>query len=177
VSCQRESRSFRPETPSTEAVRFTRLTDFVAGGLVETNEPENNPTEGSLHNGYEDSAYAISEGKTLYSAFNCNGCHARGGGGMGVPLMDNDWIYGHRPEQIFSTIVEGRPNGMPSFGGKIPAYQVWQLVAYVRSLSGLTSSDAAPNREDHLYTGPPETSAPSPHPSQSGPSPATEKPE
>jgi hypothetical protein len=24
---------------------------------------------------------------------------------------------------------------MPSFGGKIPAYQIWQIVTYVRSMS------------------------------------------
>ena len=28
--------------------------------------------------------------------------------------MDDKWIYGSRPEQIYSDIVQGRPNGMPS---------------------------------------------------------------
>jgi cytochrome c oxidase cbb3-type subunit 3 len=69
---------------------------------------------------------------------------------MGPALMDNKWIYGSDPRQIFSTIVEGRPNGMPSFRGKIPDYQVWQLVAYVRSLSGQVSPNAAPARSDEL---------------------------
>jgi cytochrome c oxidase cbb3-type subunit 3 len=92
----------------------------------------------------------------LYSAYNCVGCHAHGGGGMGVALMDDKWIYGSAPEQIFATIIEGRPNGMPSFRGKIPANQVWELVAYVRSLAGLTSKDPAPGRDDHMHIGPPE---------------------
>ena len=30
--------------------------------------------------------------------------------------MDAEWIYGSHPEQIYSDIVQGRPNGMPSFG-------------------------------------------------------------
>jgi cytochrome c oxidase cbb3-type subunit III len=47
---------------------------------------------------------------------------------------------------------------MPAFGGKVPAFQVWQLAAYVRSMSGLVPKDAAPARNDDLYPGPPENS-------------------
>jgi len=89
---------------------------------------------------------------------NCVGCHSHGGGGMGPALMDSKWIYGSKPEQIFATIVEGRPNGMPSFRGKLPDYQVWQLVAYVRSLSGNVSSNAAPGRDDDMQIKKPENS-------------------
>jgi cytochrome c oxidase cbb3-type subunit 3 len=112
----------------------------------------------AVKNEYEENAYALSEGKRLFSSYNCNGCHAQGGGGMGPPLMDENWIYGGRPEQIFSTIVEGRPNGMPSFRGKVPDFQVWQLAAYVRSMSGQVPKDAAPARPDHLQGKPPENS-------------------
>jgi cytochrome c oxidase cbb3-type subunit 3 len=49
--------------------------------------------------------------------------------------MDDEWIYGDRLEQIHQTLVEGRPNGMPSWGGKIPDGQLWELAAYVRSMS------------------------------------------
>ena len=70
---------------------------------------------------------------------------------MGPPLMDDKWIYGSDPSQIFATIVEGRPNGMPSWRGRIPNYEVWRLVAYVRSLSGQVSKDASPGRDDHLF--------------------------
>jgi cytochrome c oxidase cbb3-type subunit 3 len=81
---------------------------------------------------------------------NCVGCHAHGGGAIGPPLMDEEWIYGSDPSQIFKTIIEGRPNGMPSFRGKLGNQQVWQIVAYVRSLSGLTSKTAASARDDHM---------------------------
>lgn len=107
-------------------------------------------------NRYEESAYAVSEGKRLFSWFNCSGCHGHGGGGMGPPLMDETWIYGSDPNNIFATIIEGRPNGMPSFGGKIPDQQVWQLVAYVRSMSGLVPKSAATPRDDHLSAKRPE---------------------
>jgi cytochrome c oxidase cbb3-type subunit 3 len=84
---------------------------------------------------YFDNADAVNTGKRLFADYNCNGCHSNGGGGMGPSLMDNQWIYGGRLEQIHQTLVVGRPNGMPAWGGKIPDEQLWQLAAYVRSLS------------------------------------------
>ena len=92
----------------------------------------------------------LREGKRLYNAYNCVGCHAQGGGAIGPALMDSIWIYGSQPQQIYSDIVQGRPNGMPSFGGKLPDYQVWELVAYVRSMSGQLPSDVAPSRSDQM---------------------------
>ena len=47
---------------------------------------------------------------------------------------------------------------MPSFRGKIPDYQIWQIAAYVRSMSGLVPKDVAPNRDDHMSGKPPESS-------------------
>jgi len=38
--------------------------------------------------------------------------------------MDDEWIYGSRLEQIHQTLVEGRPNGMPAWGGKVPDEQL-----------------------------------------------------
>ena len=71
--------------------------------------------------------------------------------------MDDVWIYGSDPANIFATIVQGRPNGMPAFGSRIPEKEVWELVAYVRSMSGLASSQAAPNRRDAIHAKPPES--------------------
>jgi len=84
---------------------------------------------------YYDNAEAVNEGKRLFAQYNCSGCHSNGGGGMGPSLMDSEWIYGGRLEQIHQSLVEGRPNGMPSWGGKIPDKQLWEISAYVRSLS------------------------------------------
>jgi cytochrome c oxidase cbb3-type subunit 3 len=99
---------------------------------------------------YLENAYALNEGKRLYESYNCSGCHAHGGGSMGPALMDERWIYGSEPANLFATIVEGRPNGMPSFRGKIPDFQVAELVAYVRSMSGLAGKEAAPGRNDAM---------------------------
>jgi cytochrome c oxidase cbb3-type subunit 3 len=104
----------------------------------------------------EDNAYEVAQGKLWFRWFNCVGCHAQGGGGMGPALMDNDWIYGKDADAIFKTIVDGRPNGMPAFRGRIPERQVWQLVAYVRSMSGMLSIETAPSRTEGMSGGPPE---------------------
>jgi cytochrome c oxidase cbb3-type subunit 3 len=82
--------------------------------------------------------------------------------------MDDEWIYGSRAANIFETIVEGRPNGMPAFRGKIPDAQVWQLVAYVQAMSGNAPIDALPGRSDHLSLGTPENLRPAETPVQTG---------
>ena len=84
---------------------------------------------------YYNNAEAVNTGKRLFSQYNCSGCHSSGGGGMGPDLMDDVWIYGSRLEQIHQTLVDGRPNGMPAWGGKVPDEELWDLAAYVRSLS------------------------------------------
>jgi len=109
-----------------------------------------------VSNRYEENAYAVSQGKTWYRAYNCNGCHAQGGGDIGPPLMDAKWRYGSDPGAIYASIAHGRPNGMPAFGEHVPEDQIWQLVAYVRSMSGQLSGSVAPNRGDNLQAAPPE---------------------
>jgi cytochrome c oxidase cbb3-type subunit III len=108
----------------------------------------------SIRNPYEGTAYGISEGQRLFSWYNCAGCHANGGGGIGPPLIKNEWIYGGEPANLFDTIVKGRPNGMPAWGGRIPEYQNWQLVTIVRSLNNQEPKSATPIRADTLEQDP-----------------------
>lgn len=151
IACERETRRFREIAPASAPSTTNRMTPLHPGPPSSpTSEYRHVPLERTV-NAYESNAFAIAEGKRLYIAFNCNGCHALGGGGMGPALMDAKWIYGGQPEDIYSTISEGRRNGMPSFGGRIPEYQIWQLAAYVRSLSGHVRKDAAPGRSDHMH--------------------------
>ena len=65
---------------------------------------------------------------------------------MGVALMDDKWRYGGRIDQIAASIVEGRPNGMPAWRGRLTVQQVWQLAAFVRTLSGHENMDAVSAR-------------------------------
>jgi len=106
---------------------------------------------------YERNANAIASGQQLFSAMNCVGCHSHGGGGMGPALMDDQWRYGSSMDQIAATIAEGRPNGMPAWGGRLTPDQIWKLAAYVRSLSGQVRKDAVAARADAMSTGDPAT--------------------
>jgi cytochrome c oxidase cbb3-type subunit 3 len=106
---------------------------------------------------YEGNAQAIAQGQQLFSWMNCVGCHGHGGGAMGPALIDDQWRYGGRIDQIASTIAEGRPNGMPSWRAKLTDEQIWQLAAYVRSLSGQVRKDAVGARPDTMSNTPPNT--------------------
>ena len=116
---------------------------------------------------YDDNAYAVSEGKTLFTSMNCSGCHFQGGGGIGPPLMDDEWIYGSEPQQIFSSIADGRPNGMPAWKYRLSTQQIWELVSYVRSLSSLNPKGARGGRDDHMMLKTPEASTPKGKPKMS----------
>ncbi len=142
TACQREQRNFRPQPAQSGLIRdIAREGDLQPGGSQNAVPPAN-PDEGN--------AYAISEGQRLYNWYNCSGCHSQGGGGIGPPLIKQNWIYGGEPANLFDTIVRGRPNGMPSWGGRIPVYQIWQIVTYVRSMNQREPTSATPARSDSI---------------------------
>lgn len=159
AGCKREQRVFDPGSSGSQPANGVALNEVHAGGPLSV--PDHGP--------YEESAYAVGEGKRLFSAFNCVGCHNHGGGGIGPALMDAKWIYGSHPAQIYSSIVQGRPDGMPSFAGKIPDYQVWELVAYVRSMSGQLPTDVAPGRSDEIQVKKAEQAKKKEHPPDESP--------
>ena len=155
--CEREARRF--ETPSGNA--SLSPTAQRSGSLQPGSSLSGGVKEAASNDSpYEANAFAVNQGKRLYRWYNCNGCHSNGGGGIGPPLMDSEWRYGSAPANIFASIMQGRPQGMPSFGGHIPEDQVWQIVAYVQSMSGQLRKDVAPSRADSLYPGPPENARP-----------------
>jgi cytochrome c oxidase cbb3-type subunit 3 len=79
---------------------------------------------------------AIQRGMKDFDAFNCSGCHAaNAGGGMGPSLSNDLWIYRSSPANIYLSIVQGRSAGMPAFGAMLPDRTVWELVAYIQSIS------------------------------------------
>ena len=156
VGCQREQRRFTEIAPASGLTEAVHVNPMQPGSSKPA--PPNAPTakEPPGPGPYGDNAWAVAQGKQLYVAFNCAGCHANGGGGMGPALMDDRWIHGGSPAEIYSSIVEGRPKGMPSFAGKISEQQTWQLVAYVRSMSGRLRKDVRPGRADHMQAHPSE---------------------
>ena len=158
-ACEREHRGFRSAPPAASAETPVREGELQPGP----------PTRDVAVRGpYDGNAYGVSEGKRLYNQFNCSGCHFQGGGGIGPPLMDAQWIYGSAPDQIYSTISQGRPDGMPAFGGRVPAQQIWQLVAYVQSLGGQVKSTNETGRNDDQMGALPESRQKSQVPVQTG---------
>jgi cytochrome c oxidase cbb3-type subunit 3 len=83
---------------------------------------------------FEGNKPAIAAGEALFGEMNCTGCHFNGGGGMGPPLMSSDWRYGGRMDQIYASIAQGRPNGMPSWQLLLQPTMIWELAAYIKSL-------------------------------------------
>ncbi|MFL5380913.1 MAG: c-type cytochrome [Longimicrobiaceae bacterium] len=142
AGCEREQRRFRETPPSaTPGSEVQTSGGFVAGPPL----PEIKVVTPYLNN-----AWAVSEGKSLYLQMNCVGCHFHGGGGIGPPLMDDRWIYGAQPENIYQSIQEGRPNGMPAWGSRLSSDQIWKITVYVMSMSGQVRKDVAPGRDDHM---------------------------
>ena len=70
---------------------------------------------------------------------NCATCHGSDGrGAVGFPnLADSEWIFGNSPAVITQTIVEGRVGAMPPWQDALGDDGVREVVAYVKSLSGL----------------------------------------
>jgi cytochrome c oxidase cbb3-type subunit III len=148
TGCQREARRYRDLSASDNRETAVRVT---------TLQPGSPQQPAAIASPYQGNAWGIGEGKRLYSAFNCAPCHAvNGGGAIGPALIDDKWIYGAGADQIYATISQGRPNGMPSFGGHVTTAQIWQLVAYVQAMSGQVEASIAPSRNDDQMAAIPE---------------------
>ena len=102
-ACDREERHSRSK-PIGETVPAGESPDTIWPGGTQP------PTLDPRAKLYDNNAPAISQGQTLYSQMNCGGCHSHGGGGMGPALMDDEWRYGGRIDQIATSIAEGRPS-------------------------------------------------------------------
>ena len=79
-------------------------------------------------------AEAAEAGHALFGTMNCAGCHAYDlTGGMGPDLTDSSWQYGGKPGEIYRTIADGTPRGMPAWKDKMTADEIWQVVSYIQS--------------------------------------------
>jgi cytochrome c oxidase cbb3-type subunit III len=110
------------------AARFVAHPEHLRPGLMA-------PKGVVLRNPYEGDANAVATGAKLFVAYNCMDCHgADGSGAMGPSLADGRWHFGGEPGEIFESIYQGRPEGMPAWGSLISADQIWLLATYVKSL-------------------------------------------
>ena len=127
LACGSEKKPPEAAAAPSEELAAIRTSQLTAG-------PHTPPPD--IENPFADDSGTLAAGRGLYQAFNCAGCHgAAGGGGIGPPLADDEWIYGSSDAHIYATIVQGRPNGMPAFGPAMSGEAVWKIAAYVKSLS------------------------------------------
>jgi Cytochrome c, mono- and diheme variants len=110
------------------AARFVMHAEHIQPGMAA-------PRGLQLTNPYEGNASVVATGAKLFVAYNCVDCHgADGSGAMGPSLADGRWHFGGSPSEVFESIYQGRPEGMPAWGSILSPDQVWVLVTYVRSL-------------------------------------------
>ena len=145
--CVRDSTAQGADHPPRSAVQATVVTTTTAGSQdlagrfvshVSHIQPGNVPRPAGLQlrNPYESNAKAVAMGAKLFVAYNCIDCHgADGSGAMGPSLADDRWHFGGTAPEVFESIYQGRPEGMPAWGSLISSDQIWMLTAYVRSLS------------------------------------------
>jgi len=85
----------------------------------------------------------------LNSCAQCHGSDA--GGSKGFPnLTDHDWLYGGSPENIKTTITNGRGGVMPPFP-QLDSRQIVDVANYVRSLSGLPVDEFKKTRGEEVF--------------------------
>lgn len=129
-----EYKKLSAEQAEITAVRG-KLLEEIKGKSLE--EIQNNP---------ELYAFAVAGGKTMFKE-NCAACHGTGAEGRkGFPnLNDDDWLWGGKLEDIYTTIKYGirsthektRSSQMPAFGkdGILKHEQIESVADYVLSLS------------------------------------------
>lgn len=117
-------------------VGFYGTSDKILRAPVTTLLPGNPPPLPPVANPVEGDKQALQRGMSYFTTFNCVGCPApNGGGGMGPSLSNRVFIYGGEPVNIYLSIYHGRPSGMPAWGATLSDEIIWDLVAYVQSIS------------------------------------------
>ena len=127
----KDSRAQEPAAAQRQAdsSRFVSHVDHIQPGGVPV------PRGMMLRNPYEGNAGAVATGEKLFVAYNCIDCHGAGGSGaMGPSLADGRWHFGGTSPEVYESIAQGRPEGMPAWGALLSSDQIWALVTYVRSL-------------------------------------------
>lgn len=111
-------------------------TDALLKAPVSGLYPGGVSTRAEIKNPVRNDPAAVEMGMRYFTSFNCVGCHAaNGGGGIGPALSNRYFKYGSSPANIYLSIVQGRPDGMPAWGALLLDDVVWDLVAYIEQIS------------------------------------------
>jgi mono/diheme cytochrome c family protein len=112
---------------------------------------------GQLQSPYIDVVAVTEQGRKIFQAYDCGGCHGGGGGGgMAAPLTNEIWIYGSDDDTLFRLIALGSGSlspgnafqkqgfvrrGSENVVGPMPPYgeiiatedDLWKIIAWIRS--------------------------------------------
>ena len=121
-----------PGQPMQPEASANPILHVPVSGLI----PGNVSLAPKINNPLAQDPQAATRGMQDFIQFNCVGCHApNAGGGMGPALSEGHFIYGSSPANLFLSIYQGRPNGMPTWGAILPESTIWELVAYIDSIA------------------------------------------
>lgn len=107
-------------------------------------------------------SFAIANGAAIFKV-NCIQCHGSGAQGfVGFPnLNDDSWIWGGKPNDIYTTILHGirfsgdadtRNSEMPAFAGALDDAKISDVANYVMQISGQKADAAAAERGKIVFT-------------------------
>jgi len=85
---------------------------------------------------YERNVFQVSQGGRYFTWYGCGACHGGEAGGA-LNLNDKIWVHGSDLDQVYAYIARGHPGALAHYGERIPAEQLWQITAYVRTLPQL----------------------------------------
>ncbi len=109
---------------------------FCLSMFAQANAPD------AVRNPFEGDRTAIDSGKQLYSSV-CQACHGPEARGDRGPALTGSLRHGNSDSEMFRNVRGGiQGTQMPPFA-QFTSDQIWQVMAYVRSLSG-AASDTAP---------------------------------
>ena len=104
--------------------------ELTRAGLLTVNIP----TDGEFWRMSRD-AEIVKAGQAAFSASSCRTCHGLAlTGGAAPNLIDQRWLHGGTPREVYGTISRGVPSkGMPTWGPVLGPKTITCLVAYIFS--------------------------------------------
>jgi len=89
----------------------------------------------------------VGAGQATFEA-NCVPCHGKDlHGGIGFNLVDDEWVHGGQPAEIYNTVFNGVPEkGMQAWGSLLGQKRIAEVVSYVLSKNNRATMEAAINQ-------------------------------
>ena len=118
---------------------FVALWLIAEGVAVTQTRVTKNPLEGDKE--------AIRDGGAMFRS-RCAGCHGPDARGDRGPDLTGLWASGASDDRIFQSVRQGVPGTeMPAADpSRVPDRDIWQVLAYVRTLAGSATGNAAVGR-------------------------------